>query len=227
MNNAGNKSNKFSKVIVFLSLISIIMSCNGQENPRYIGARYGVFELDKINFSENLDTLFNKAGKHYRLPKGKEYFDDGLKRYVLKDTVYYIYRIPPRFVAKGTFRFKGLDIKPQEIVDFYTDHSNRLRKMEVSVYLDDKQYGELRTACKEFSNLTSENIRKVNNGKYVILQHLDARQEVQTTLYCLENSEGIEPDQKYFVRISKTSLKITTDNFYEQLNDEIKKPSKH
>jgi hypothetical protein len=199
-------------------------SCNAQENPRYIGTKYGVFDLDKITFSEQLDTLFSKTEKYYKIPKGNEPFDEKLRKYLIRDTLYYIYRIPTKSIAEGTFKFKNLDIKPKAVVDFYADHSYNFRKMEASVYLDDKQYQELRFACENFKDVTPENVKKVNNGKYVILQSVNAEKQIQTTLYCLENKKenNNDPNQNYFVRISKTSLQIRTDQFYKRLNDEIK-----
>jgi hypothetical protein len=209
---------------IYVSLLFMLMNCNAQENPKYIDAGYGVFHLDKITFSEQLDSLFSKTEKYYKLPKGEEYFNDGQKKYALKDTVYYIYRIPSKFVAEGTFRFKNLAIKPKEVVDFYADDSGNFRKIEVSVYLNDQQYRELIAACKDLKDHTPENVRKVNSGKYVILQNVNAEKQIQTTLYCLDNrhENNNDPNQNYFVRISKTSLQIRTDKFYKQFNDDMK-----
>lgn len=225
MRKAGNKCAERCRIMIYVSLLCMCISCNGQENPEYIGARYGVLDLDKVTFSEQLATMFSKTEKFYKLPKGDEHFDVKLNRDVATDTVYYIYRISPRFVAEGTFRFKMLDIKPQEVVDFYADDSGNFRKVEVSVYLSDKQYQELRAACKEFKDVTPENVRKVNNNTYTILQHANAGKQTQTTLYCLDNRKenGNDPGRHYFVRISKISLKVKTDKFYKRLNDEINK----
>ena len=127
----------------------------------------------KSRFQSNLDTLFSKTEKYYKLPKGDEFFDERQSKYTIKDTLYHIYRISPKSLTEGTFRFKNLDIKPKEVVDFYADHSLNFRKMEVSVYMNDKQYQELRAGCKDFKDITPENVRKVNNGKYVILQSVN------------------------------------------------------
>lgn len=225
--NSRDNGIKLCYIIVYIGLLFMFMSCNGQENPDYIGAGYGVFDLDRITFSEQLDTLLSKSEKYYKLPKGEEYFDNGQKKYTLKDTVYYIYRIPPKFVAEGTFRFKGLVIKRKEVVDFYADDSGNFRKLEVSVYLSDQQYRDLIAACKDFKDLTPENVRKVNNNKYIILQSNDTKKQILTTLYGLDNRQenNNDPNQNYFVRISKTSLKMRNDEFYKQFNDEITAPS--
>jgi len=204
----------------------MFMSCKGQENPRYIGAEYGVFDLNKITFGEQLDTLFSKTEKYYKLPKGEEYFDQKQGSYLLKDTLYYIYRILPKFVTEGTFKFKNLDIKPKQVVDFYADHSHHFRKMELSVYISDKQYQQLLDACRDFKDVTPENVRKFNNGKYIILRSDDIHGQIQTTLYCLNNKQenNDDPGQNYFVRIAKTSLRVKTDKFYQHFKDQMQAP---
>lgn len=224
MNKAGYDDNRPCRILMFAILLFMFVSCKGQESPKYIGAKYGVFDLDKITFSEQLDTLFSGTEKYYMLPKGNERFDGKLGKYMMQDTMYYIYRIPPKNVVEGTFRFRSLEIKPKEVVDFYADHSHHFRKVEVSVYMNDAQFAELRAACKEFRDVTPENVRKVNNGNYSILQCKDVEKQTQTTLYCLDNSGDNSNDsqQNFFVRISKTSLSIQNDKFYEQFKDDIK-----
>ncbi|MDQ0639992.1 hypothetical protein QF042_003557 [Pedobacter sp. W3I1] len=222
-NKIRNNSTRLCQMPIYISLLLMVMSCNGQENPGYIGAKYGVLDLDKITFSEQLDTLFSKTEKYYKLPKGEEVFDEKLGKYVMADTLYHIYRIPAKNVAEGTFSFKRLEVKPKEVVDFYADHSHRFRKVEVSVYMSDGQYRQLRDDCKNFKDITPANVKKVNNGKYIILQSNDTQKQILTTLYCLDNrlENNGDLNQNYFVRIAKTSLKIKNDEFDKQLNDEI------
>jgi len=222
--NKATKSSTLCQILLNMMLLFMFESCSGQDNPPYIGAEYGTFDLDKITFSERLDTLFSKTEKYYKMPKGDEVFDEKSGKYLIRDTLYHMYRTPTKYVAEGTFRFKSLLIKPKEVVDFYTDHLHNFRKVEVSVYLNNTQYAELRAACKDFRDVTPANVRKVNNGKYVILQSEEAGKQIRTTLYCLENTGDTRGDneQKFFIRISKTSLAIRNDKFYLQLKDDIK-----
>ncbi|PST82693.1 hypothetical protein C7T94_08530 [Pedobacter yulinensis] len=214
------------QITVFKLAVSVILlctfeGCRGQENPRHIGARYGRFDLDKITFSEHLDTLFARAEKYYKMPKGTEVFDSKLGRYVLTDTLYSVYRIPAKNVTEGTYSFKTLRIQPREVVDFYADRLNKFRKAEVSVYMSTKEYAQLRADCKDFKNITTTSVNKLNNGKYQIFQDTDQKNQVQTTLYCLENTDTAE-GERFFVRISRLDLKIRNDGFYKQLNDNLK-----
>ncbi|WP_129715255.1 hypothetical protein [Pedobacter sp. SYP-B3415] len=190
-------------------------SCNGQDNPTHLGARFGVFDLDKVTFAERLDTLFAKQKKSYKLPKESA---------TGHDTLYTIFRIPASSAEDKTFKFKNVEIKPKEVVDFYADQSNKFRKVEASVYLTKQQYNALLNACKHFKDITPANVRTVHNGKYNILQTRDAGTQTQTTLYCLDNKTDAAgaPQQAFFVRISRLSLKKTDDKFYSQFNDDMK-----
>ncbi|MBF6654793.1 hypothetical protein HUE46_01190 [Flavobacterium columnare] len=44
-------------LIFFLFLLS---NCQSQQNEKYIGLKYGIFDIDKVTFTENIDTLFSK-----------------------------------------------------------------------------------------------------------------------------------------------------------------------
>lgn len=203
-------------------MLFVLQSCKGQNNPQYIGAQFGVLDLDKVTFTEQLDTLFSKAGKSYKMAKVDEVLDDQSGK--AGSTLHYIYRIPASAATPGMFSFKKLAIGRNEVVDFYADQGNRFRKVEVSVYLSDKQYRELRDACKKFKDITPANVSKVHNGHYTILQGKDAATNSQTTLYCLNNEADSNNDRQkaYFIRISKISLKTTNDRFYQRFNDDIK-----
>ena len=108
MGKATSKGTWLYHILIYTILLFMFVSCHGQGNPNYIGAKYGAFDLDKITFSERLDTLFSKTEKYYKMPKGEELFDKQLGKYVIGDTLYHIYRISPKNVAEGTFRFKSL-----------------------------------------------------------------------------------------------------------------------
>lgn len=208
-----------------LLLLLMNTGCNAQGNALYIGKQYGVFDLDKITFSEQPDTLLSKVEKYYKLPQEDGYFDEQQKAFVTTGILYHIYRMLPRYVSTGMFTFKQLQIPSKQVIDFYADQSGNLRKVEFSVYLGDKEYQDLRAACKDFKDVTTEQISRLNNGNYKILQYENPGKTIQTTLYCLDNRKERNSDdnQHYFVRISSISLKNRNDRVYQQLNDEVKR----
>ena len=210
------------KLLLIIALLSLCTGCSGQGHPKYIGEQYGTFDLDKITFRENPDSLLSKTEQYYKLPEEDRYFDDMLKRFVETDTLYFIYRIPSKYISGKMFRFKNFRLKAKEIVDFYVDNSKRLRKVETSVYMSAEEYGQLLAACKDFKDITPVNVSNFNNKKYVILQKEERATEVQTTLYCLDYRSNNDPGKDYFVRISKSNTSIRNDRFYKRENDEVK-----
>lgn len=68
---------KIYKLLFFLNFTLLFIGCNGQENPHYIGKKFGIFDLDKVTFEENVDSLFSKVNKNdLILIVGKDsYFD--------------------------------------------------------------------------------------------------------------------------------------------------------
>lgn len=57
------KNNIFNLKFLLLFLITVSLSnCSSQtkDNPKYLGHEFGNFDLDKVTFKENIDTLFSK-----------------------------------------------------------------------------------------------------------------------------------------------------------------------
>ncbi len=58
------KNPKKNRPYIFILIILMILfqNCQSQtkENPKYLGAESGIFDLDKATFNENVETLFSK-----------------------------------------------------------------------------------------------------------------------------------------------------------------------
>ena len=80
MRKTGNKEMKICQMLYCIATLMIFTSCRSQENPKYIGAEYGVFDLDKVTFPGNLDTLLSKTEKYYKRPFEDRYFDGKLPK---------------------------------------------------------------------------------------------------------------------------------------------------
>lgn len=143
MINLGIYNMKLNKLFFFLNFMILLTGCKGQENPKYIGKAFGIFELDQISFTENPDTLFSKVNKaDLILIAGKDsYFDTLQNKQIWTDTIEYIYRIRHAKVD-GLFAFKGFEIK-DKVVSFYTDHQKRFRRVDVSFYMTKEEYKNL------------------------------------------------------------------------------------
>ena len=165
--------------------------------------------------------MFSKAEKFYKIPKGREQFNERLKRYVLQDTAYTLYRMSAKAIDENTYKYRNVKIKLSEAVDFYMDRMGRFRKVEVSVYLNENQYKELLKNGGDFRDITPESVRKLNNDKYSILRK-SSPGTLQTTLFILEDTETRNSNQRYFVCISRMNMKIADDRFYKELNDDVK-----
>lgn len=191
-----------------------MFSCQGQHNPKYIGEAHSIFHLDKITFAEQPDTLLSKVERYYKLPQDDGYFNDTIKQFIKTGTLYHIYRILPKHVTATMFAFSILKLPAGQVVDFYVDQSQQLRKVEFSVYVTEAEYKQLIAAGKGLKDITPDNVRRFNQDKYVIFQQEEGQK--QTTLYCLDNRKEQEPGKDYFLRIAVMSLQIKTDKFYRQ-----------
>ncbi|MBC9915164.1 hypothetical protein [Chitinophaga varians] len=212
------------KYFLSLFLLPLMFSCQGQTNPKYVGEPNSTFQLDKITFAEQPDTLLSKVARYYKLPEDDGYFNDTIKQFIKTGTLYHIYRIVPKHVSAGMFAFSTLKLPAGQIVDFYVDPSQKLRKLELSVYMTEAEYKQLIAAGKGLKDVTPDNVRKFNQGKYVIYQQ-DEDQK-QTTLYCLDNRKENEPGKDYFLRIAMMSLQIKTDRFYQRLHTDMEAAGK-
>lgn len=55
------KAYSFKILITILSIITLSFSnCKQPDNPKYLGKEYGKFDLSKLTFDENMDTIFSK-----------------------------------------------------------------------------------------------------------------------------------------------------------------------
>jgi len=164
---------KVYKLFFFLNFTLLFISCNGQENPNYIGKKFGTFDLDKIKFEENLDALFSKVNKtDLILIVGKDsYFDTTQKKEIYTDTIDYVYRIPHAKI-EGLYSFKTFKIK-DKVVSFYADNQKRFRRVDFSINMTKKEYADLIGQSKDYKDITTDQVKKFNNGKYIILEKLD------------------------------------------------------
>ena len=199
---------KIYKLFFFLSFTFLFIGCNGQENPNYIGTKFGTFDLNKIKFEENIDTLFSKINKNdLILIVGKNsYFDTIQKKEVYTDTIEYVYRIPQAKIG-GLYSFKNFKIK-DNVVSFYSDSLKRFRRVDFSTYMTRDEYKSFIAENKDYIDITTDKVKKFNNDKYVILEKLEGTKK--TLLYC---SEVNDKDGDYFVRVRINDLKIKDDRF--------------
>ncbi|WP_293312232.1 hypothetical protein [Pedobacter sp. UBA5917] len=204
--------------LISLSLLVVFVACTRQ-NPKYIGKDYGVFDIDQVSFNENLDTLFSRS-PFFVITKKNSHFDTLQKKEIWTDTLLYTYRIPKAKVA-GLYRFKNITVK-DNVVSFTADKNKKFRKVDFSIYISTAEYDKLISLCKDFKDVTTEQVRKFNNNKYIILQKEEGQK--QTTLYCLNNKTDIynKDEGDYFIRINVNDLRIKNDRFYELENNDIK-----
>ncbi|RZL34328.1 MAG: hypothetical protein EOO96_10165 [Pedobacter sp.] len=215
---------KIYQYFLLAHLMLIFSSCTGQNNPKYIGKKFGVFNLDKISFDENLDTLFSKSD-FFVIADKNSYYDTIKNKEIYTDTMAYIYRIPHAKVD-GLYSFKGIKIK-DKVVSFTADKNKKFRKLDFSIYISEDEYSKLLNDCKDFKDITTEQIRKANNNKYIILQKTDNHK--QTTLYCLDDRRkkgdfnyGTYTEGDFFIRITINDLRIKDDAFYKRENNDLK-----
>lgn len=204
---------KIYKLFFFLNFSFLFIGCNGQENPNYIGTKFGTFDLNKIKFEENIDTLFSKINRNdLILIVGKNsYFDTIQKKEVYTDTIEYVYRIPQAKI-EGLYSFKNFKIK-DNVVSFYTDSQKRFRRVDFSTYMTRDEYKSFIAENKDYIDITTDKVKKFNNDKYVILEKLEGTKK--TLLYC---SEVNDKDGDYFVRVRINDLKIKDDRFDKRWN---------
>ena len=122
------KKNKITTVIVLMFMIvTLTIGCKAQTSiqPKYIGKAYGKLDLEKIDFNENIDTLFSKTD-HWILPETQEKYVDSNKplSYVL-DTMNFIYRIKnAKLNNNNQFKFGDININLNH-VDFYVTKAGK------------------------------------------------------------------------------------------------------
>ncbi len=87
-----------------LILIFIVMACTTGKNQNYIGVEYGSYDLSKINFEENIDTLFSKI-PHLILPHTQNKFNPENGKYSIADTIAYEIRIEKIARSSQLFHF--------------------------------------------------------------------------------------------------------------------------
>jgi len=201
------------RYILFTFLCFLFACCKGQENPKHIGKAYGEFDMDKITFDENLDSLFLKTD-FFIIVKKDSYFDTIKNKQIWTDTLDYTYRIPHE-KATGLYTFKNIKIK-DEVVSFYSDRNKKFRKADFSVYISTKEYKQLLAETKDYKDITTPQVKKFNGDKYIILQKKDSRK--QTNLYCSKNDDG---EGDYFVRVRINDLRIKGDKFDIRYNSEF------
>ena len=58
-----SRKNNRSYFFLLIILMTLFQNCQSQtkENPKYMGAENGIFDLDKATFNENVETLFSKV----------------------------------------------------------------------------------------------------------------------------------------------------------------------
>ncbi|QNK63237.1 hypothetical protein H7F33_01570 [Pedobacter sp. PAMC26386] len=114
---------------VLLAVISLlfVQNCEGQvkENPKYLGVKFGDFDLDKITFKEDINTLFSKV-KYIKLPRKDTYYDEVKKQEVIRDTLAFEYKIDPDDPNRETTYFLDRALRG-DLVFFFVDKSNRLK----------------------------------------------------------------------------------------------------
>lgn len=215
---------KTHQILLLANLMLFFSGCSGQDNPKYIGKKFGTFKLDKITFDENLDTLFSKS-EFFVITDKNSHFDTLQKKQIWTDTMAYIYRIPHAKVD-GLYSFKGLKIK-DKVVSFTSDKNKKFRKLDFAIYISANEHSKLLNDCKDFKDITTDRIRKFNNNKYVILQKTDGHK--QTTLYCLDDRRkkgdfgyGTYTEGDFFIIITMNDLRIKDDAFYKRENSDLK-----
>ena len=208
---------KLFRLLFFLIFTLLLSACNGQKNPDYIGHEFGTFDLDKINFEENIDTLFSKVNKaNLILIVGKySYFDTIQQKQILTDTIEdYLYRIQYEKI-EGLYSFKKFKIK-DKVISFYADNQKRFRRVDFSINMTEKEYFDLISKSKDYKDITTDQVKKFNNGKYIILEKIEGAKK--TLLYCTQTKDK---EGDYFVRVRMNDLKIKDDKFDKQYNSKL------
>jgi hypothetical protein len=103
----------YNKIFSVLFLVSLL-NCQGQQNEKYIGLKYGNFDIDKATFTENIDTLFSKI-PHVEIPEEI----NGRKMRV--------FRVKSTVQDKKLFKYFNLQ---EDKTEFYLDDKNNLVKID-------------------------------------------------------------------------------------------------
>ncbi|QYS86906.1 hypothetical protein JJC03_02555 [Flavobacterium oreochromis] len=116
----------FNNFFLIFSIL-FLSNCQSQQNKKYIGLKYGSFDIDKLTFTENIDTLFSKI-PHVEILKDI----NGRKMRV--------FRVKP--IAQDKKLFKYFNIEDGD-TEFYIDDKNELVRA----------YDMIRTTKKDLKNL--------------------------------------------------------------------------
>jgi len=146
-------------------MLMCLQSCQsqGKPNPKYLGAKFGDFDLDKVTFKENVDSLFSKSKDYFIRAEKNSAFSTKVKREPLKDTVgfQYFLDIETNKSLKVFFFDKRFnDSKCQFITDKNKNLMGVYFSLSVTNEIDiisqiDKKYGKYKvtlTTKNDFSN---------------------------------------------------------------------------
>ena len=149
------KNNILSLNFLILLLITVSFSnCNAQieDNPKYLGNELGSFDLDKVTFEENIDTLFSKID-HVNLDRTNTINKVWVYRNKLdakkKDDFI-------SFFSIQNFKINVIANEKKQ-VEAFTTFAETKSNPDVIISEIDKKYGKYRTKLKldkklEFSN---------------------------------------------------------------------------
>ena len=149
------KNNILSLNFLLLLLITVSFSnCNSQtkDNPKYLGNEFGSFDLDKVTFKENIDTLFSKID-HVNLDRTNTINKVWVYRNKLdankKDDFI-------SFFSIQNFKINVIANQEKQI-EAFTTFAETKSNPDVIISEIDKKYGKYRTKLKldkklEFSN---------------------------------------------------------------------------
>jgi|GEM_PF-2773353 len=62
------------KFLILIIAMTLFQNCQSQtkKNPKYLGSKYGSFDLGEVTFNEKIDTLFSKVKNEYYKNQIKE-----------------------------------------------------------------------------------------------------------------------------------------------------------
>ncbi|KLT67165.1 hypothetical protein [Pedobacter sp. BMA] len=200
---------KNSILITFIALFCL-SGCDAQikKNPKYLGSKFGNFNLDAVTFAENLDTLFSKStGSFKRSEKGNssaggivgyQYFlnsknNQGLKVYFIDEQ---FNDVKSQFILDQTGKFAAVKLSQVSAkpIDILSKINQKYGKYEVKL--------KIKNALHNYQWDTPK--------KYISLAYSD-KMEGEGYLYYLLITEKKRADSKFDISHFSNPIQLCLD----------------
>jgi len=150
-----NPKKNRSHIFILIILMNLFQNCQSQtkENPKYLGAENGVFDLDKATFNENVETLFSKV-QHVSLDRTA----DKSKAWVYRN------KIDEGNVKTNLISFFDIEnnrinviVNNKKVIQAFTSFVETNKSPESIISKLDKKYGSYKVKLKPDKKLDFSN----------------------------------------------------------------------